>query len=102
MKKIILSIAILASGVSTYAMSNNITPATSITITMNDEFTEVSVDELPAAVTSAVEKDFPTSTISKAYANTNGQYKLELTADSATNTVYIDKNGNWLEESAVK
>ncbi|NIJ45475.1 hypothetical protein FHR24_001943 [Wenyingzhuangia heitensis] len=102
MKKIILSIAILASGMSTFAMTNNVTPATSINIIMNDGFTEVSLDELPAAVTSAVEKDFSTATISKAYVNANGQYKLELTAEGASSAVYIDKDGNWLEESAVK
>ncbi|MDO3695750.1 hypothetical protein QVZ41_12945 [Wenyingzhuangia sp. chi5] len=102
MKKIILSIAILASGVSTYAIANNVTPATSINIVMNDEFTEIAVEKLPEAVTNAVKKDFATATIDKAYVNSSGQYKLELTVDDASNTVYADKDGNWLEESAVK
>ncbi|NJB84113.1 hypothetical protein [Wenyingzhuangia aestuarii] len=102
MKKLILSIAILASGVSTYAITNNVSPETSINILMNDGFTEISAEELPATITTAVQKDFPSATITKAYVNTNGQYKLELTADEASHTVYADKDGNWLEESAVK
>ena len=102
MKKIILSIAILASGVSTFAMPTPVTPETSINIVMNDEFTEVAVDKLPEAVVNAVKKDFATATISKAYVNTSGQYKLELTADEASKTVYADKEGNWLEESAIQ
>ncbi|NIJ45477.1 hypothetical protein FHR24_001945 [Wenyingzhuangia heitensis] len=102
MKKFILSVAILASGMSTFAITNNVTPVTTVSIIANQEFTEISVDELPAAVTNAVKKYFTTATISKAYVNANGQYKLELTADNASNTVYADKDGNWLEESAIK
>ena len=103
MKKLILSIAILASGVSTYAMSNNITTPTSINITINEEFTEVAVDQLPEAVTDAVKKDFEGSTITKASVNESGQYKLEITAEDATmSTVYADKEGNWLEADAIK
>ena len=102
MKKLILSIAILASGVSTYAMSNTITTPTSINITINEEFTEVAVDQLPEAVTDAVKKDFSNATINKAYSNENGQYKLEITVEDAAGTVYIDKDGKWLEADAVK
>ncbi|NJB84111.1 hypothetical protein [Wenyingzhuangia aestuarii] len=102
MKKLILSVAILASGMSTFAMTNNVSPETTINILMNEEFTEISVEELPATVTAAVQKDFAMATISKASVNASEQYKLELTVEGATNTVYVDKDGNWLEESAIK
>ncbi len=102
MKKIILSIAILASGVSTYAMSNSVVPTISINSVMNEEFTEVSLDKLPEAIKETVNKDFPAAKIDKAYINESGQYKLELSADGATSTVFIDKDGNWLETSAIK
>ncbi|MGY5353420.1 hypothetical protein [Wenyingzhuangia sp. IMCC45467] len=102
MKKVILSIAILASGVSTYAMSNFVTPATVISVVLNEEFTEVTLDKLPETVTNAVKKDFAMATIKKAYVNKSDQYKLELSVDGAMSTVYIDKEGKWLEESAVK
>ncbi|MGY5353417.1 hypothetical protein [Wenyingzhuangia sp. IMCC45467] len=97
MKKIILSIAILASGVSTYAMTNNVASATVVSAVLNEGFTEVAVDKLPEAVTNAVKKDYPNATIDKAYVNDKAQYKLEISADDAASTVYIDKDGNWLE-----
>ncbi|MGY5353419.1 hypothetical protein [Wenyingzhuangia sp. IMCC45467] len=102
MKKIILSIAILASGISTYAMYNNVAPATVVSVVVNEEFTEIAVDKLPEAITNAVKKDFAGATLDKAYVNTKGQYKLELSADGATSTVYADKEGNWLEASAIQ
>jgi len=102
MKKLILTVAILAGGMSTFAMPNTVLPLESINIVINDEFKEIAVDKLPASVTSAVKNDFATATISKAYVNTDEQYKLELSIDGNTSTVYADKDGNWLEESAIK
>ncbi|MBP0903733.1 hypothetical protein ACFSKN_04025 [Mariniflexile gromovii] len=101
MKKLILTVAILASGISTFALSNNILPTEGISVVMNEEFKEIAVDKLPAAVKSAVEKDFASATISKAYVNSKEQYKLEITIEESTSTVYADKEGNWLEESAI-
>ncbi|CAH8293102.1 hypothetical protein EV196_103126 [Mariniflexile fucanivorans] len=101
MKKLILTVAILASGISTFALSNTILPSETISVVMNEEFKEIAVDKLPAAVTSAVEKDFASSTITKAYMNSKEQYKLELDVEGTATTVYADKEGNWLEESAV-
>tara|TARA_R110002096_G_scaffold436064_1_gene666714 strand:+ start:20511 stop:20834 length:324 start_codon:yes stop_codon:yes gene_type:complete len=102
MKKLILTVAILASGVSVFAMSNNILPIETINIAMNDEFIEIPVDKLPTAVIDVVKKDFPSATISKAYVNSSAQYKLEITIDENSSTVYTDKDGNWLKESDVK
>ena len=102
MKKLILTVAILASGVSIFALSNNISPVDEvINVVMNDKFKEIAVDKLPAAVTDAVTKDFASAMISKAYVNESEQYKLELTIDGSTSAVYADKDGNWLEESTV-
>jgi hypothetical protein len=101
MKKLILTVAILASGVSIFALSNNISPFEIVNVVMNEKFKEIAIEELPAAVTDAVTKDFASATISKAYVNESEQYKLELTIDGSTSTVYTDKDGNWLEESTV-
>ncbi len=62
------------------------------------DFEEISVSDLPSAVTSAVESDYPTATISKAYKNDEDQYKLELSLeDGTTGTVYADAEGNWID-----
>ncbi|MBA4745008.1 hypothetical protein GO009_04120 [Muricauda sp. TY007] len=62
------------------------------------DFEEISVSDLPSAVTGAVESDYPTATISKAYKNDQDQYKLDLTLeDGTTGTVYADAEGNWID-----
>lgn len=102
MKKLILAVAILAGGVSTFALSNNMLSTETIDIVMNEEFKEIAVDKLPTAITDAVKKNFASATISKAYVNSSEQYKLVLAIDGGTETIYVDKEGKWLEESAIK
>ena len=71
MKKLILSVAILTCGVSAFALSNNIVSneAEVVTITMNEEFKEISLDKLSQAIVTTIKKDLPTATVSKAYVN---------------------------------
>ena len=108
MKKLILTVAvaILTGGVSNAAfanesinISNNSNPV--ITVVMNDGFKEITVKELPGAVTNAILKDFKMATVGKVYVNGSEQYKIELTADDAKSVVYADKDGTWLKEEDV-
>ena len=70
--------------------------ATEVIVAM-DEFTEIATSDLPAAVTEAVAKNYPTATINKAYVNEEKQYKLEVSLEDGTSgTLYADENGNWL------
>ncbi len=58
------------------------------------DYKEVKVSEVPKAVEDAVSKEFNGATISKAYVNAQGEYKLQLaTADQKTATVYSDAKG---------
>lgn len=104
MKKLILSVAILTSGVSAFALSNNIvfSEAEIVAITMNEEFKEISLDKLSEAIVDTIKKDFPSAIINKAYVNENEQYKLLIIVDENESILYIDKEGNWLEESDIK
>lgn len=62
------------------------------------DFQEISVSDLPGAVTAAVAEDYPTATINKAYKNASDQYKLDLSLEDGTaGTVYADAEGNWIE-----
>ena len=62
------------------------------------DFEEISVSDLPEAVTAAVAKDYPTATVNKAYKNASEQYKLELSLEDGTSgTLYADAEGNWIE-----
>ncbi|ALJ05621.1 hypothetical protein APS56_11000 [Pseudalgibacter alginicilyticus] len=102
MKKLILAVAIVASGVSTFALSNNIINNNeAVVVVVNEKFTEIAVDKLPTAITDAVAKDFASATISKAYVNSSEQYMLTLSVEGSESTVYADKEGNWIEEADV-
>ncbi|MWW24388.1 hypothetical protein [Algibacter lectus] len=102
MKKLILAVAIVASGLSTFALTVNPIQTEISTVSISEEFKEIALESLPAEVTAAVAKDFSTATISKAYVNSSEQYKLEITMDGTDNVVYADKDGNWLKASDVE
>ncbi|WP_166387772.1 MULTISPECIES: hypothetical protein [unclassified Polaribacter] len=101
MRKLILTVtvALLTSGVSVFAadniQTNNVDEI--VVVVTNDDFKEISVKELPEAVSNSVSRDFSTATVVKAYLNGSEQYKIELTADGTQGIVYLDKEGNWLK-----
>ena len=102
MKKLILAVAIVASGFSTFALTVNPIQTEITAVSTTEEFKEVALENVPAAVTAAVAKDFSTATLNKAYVNSSEQYKLEITMDGTDNVVYADKDGNWLKEADVE
>ena len=62
------------------------------------DYKEVKVSEVPQTVQDAVATDFGGSTISKAYVNAKGEYKLNLaTADKKAATVYANAKGEWIK-----
>lgn len=99
MKKVVLTVAIVLGGLSTFAASAfamNTTDA--VMITVQQEYKEIKVDALPQAVRDALAADFPTATLNKAYVNEAQEYKLDITVDGVTSSVYADKDGNWIEK----
>ncbi|MDE1206356.1 hypothetical protein [Tenacibaculum larymnensis] len=102
MKNLILAAAILA-GASTYATTNNtISPITPVHTVVEKGFKEVSLDKLPAAVVKSVKESFPKGKLSKAFVNENEQYKLEISLENESKTLFADKDGNWLDAKDVK
>ena len=66
-------------------------------IEVDQDFKEISVSDLPDAVTEAFTKDYAGGTINKAYVNDAGQYKLEVSLeDGSTGALYADAEGNWI------
>ncbi len=67
------------------------------------DFKEVDASEVPQTVKDAVAKDFSGATISKAYVNANGEYKIQLaTADDKAATVYANAKGEWIKNELKK
>jgi hypothetical protein len=110
MKKVILEIAVVVGGLTTYAQETEQedTNATSVETEASvqeevaaqdqDTYQEITVEELPEAVSSAVEKSYPTASIDKAYINDEQEYKLQVSLNDGTvGTLYADAEGNWIE-----
>jgi len=66
------------------------------------DYKEVKSSDVPQAVKDAVTKTFEATTISKAYVNEKGEYKLELSnADAKSSTVYSTDKGEWIKKGKV-
>lgn len=67
-------------------------------VAAQDGFNDVATEEVPEAITSALEEAHPGASISKAYMNDQSQYKLEVTKeDGESAELYADAEGNWIE-----
>jgi len=99
MKKLVFATALSFIGLTAFANveSTELKMDDTLTVVAQD-FEEISVSDLPEAVTAAVAKDYPSAKVDKAYKNDKNQFKLELSLeDGTTGTVYADAEGNWIE-----
>jgi len=96
MKKLVLASAVILAGLPTFAMASILPQNMVINEVIIEDFKEINLSELPAAVTDALKRDFPTATLNKAYANENQEYKLKITIEGDESVVYADKDGNWI------
>ncbi len=99
MKKLFFVLALSLGSLTAFAQdAQEDTAVASEAVAAQDGFSEIAASELPEAVTAAVEKNYPTAKIDKAFANEAKQYKLEVSLeDGTTGTLYADENGNWIE-----
>ncbi|MHA6279262.1 hypothetical protein ACXYMT_03695 [Salinimicrobium sp. CAU 1759] len=67
-----------------------------------DDFRQIEIQELPAEVQQAVERDFAGATIAEAYVKEHeGEQKFKLklsTADGEDKELYADAKGNWIDK----
>jgi hypothetical protein len=96
MKKLVLSAAIILGSLSIYATTNNVEPVKTI-VKFQSEYTEIKAEEVPEAVTKALETAYPGAKLEKAYVNEKKEYKLDIAVGDQKATVYSDVNGNWLK-----
>ena len=98
MKKLILSAAIVLGSLNSFAASIAIENPIVKSVVLTDEFTEIKIEELPAAVTDALKKAYPEAMLSKAYINEAKEYKLDVTVGDKVGSLFADANGNWIQK----
>ena len=98
MRKLLLSTAIVLGSLTVNAASPLIQNSTNQSVIIQDEFTEVSADAVPAAVKSTIEKSFPGTKLEKAYVNEKKEYKLEISKGETKYTIFTDASGNIIKK----
>jgi len=101
MKTLIIAVAIAFGTLTvTNAQSSSLeNPTKAQNASMQDDYKEVQVSELPQAVKDAIAKDLEGAVVSKAYANGKGEFKLVVTtADDVGKTMYVNSKGEWIKE----
>ena len=97
MKKVVLVAALALGGLTAFAASP-VAVNNDFVITLQDEYQEIAVEEVPAAVQEALKADYPEAAISKAYKNEEGTYKLEVQIGEQVGTLFANENGEWITE----
>ena len=98
MKKLVLSVAIILGSLSTFAIVTPVIKSDTKLVVVQEEYTEIKVEEVPEAVKTALKSAYPDATLDKAYVNAAKEYKLEITVKDQKATVYADANGNWINK----
>ncbi|MFN7100215.1 MAG: hypothetical protein ACK4M4_07580 [Flavobacterium sp.] len=98
MKKYILTAAIVLGSFATQAANKVEVNPTSKSVVLQEEYTEVKLEEVPTAVKEALKKAYPDAVLDKAYVNANKEYKLEITVGDKRGNLFADANGKWIQK----
>jgi len=98
MKNLFLSAAIVLGSLSSFASTSPMTNSIIKSISIQDEYTEIKVEEIPAPITEALKKSFPDAVLSKAYKNAKSEYKLDVTVGEKVGSLYANADGTWIKK----
>ena len=98
MKNLFLSAAFVLASLSSFATTSPISNTIVKTISIQDEYTEIKLEELPAPIIDALKKAYPTAVVSKAYKNTASQYKLDVTVGEKAGSLFANADGTWIQK----
>ncbi|RZJ53168.1 MAG: hypothetical protein EOO44_09375 [Flavobacterium sp.] len=98
MKNLFLSAAIVLGGLTSFASTSPVTNTIVKTISIQDEYTEIKLEEVPAAVTEALKKAYPDAVLSKAYKNAKSEYKLDVAVGDKVGNLYANADGSWIKK----
>ena len=105
MKKLILSAAILLGGFSAIAQEASVDATKEVkeavapeAKTTQEEYTDITAEEIPAPVSAALETAYPGAVVETAQMNEAKEYKLDIAVEDQKATVYADAEGNWIQK----
>lgn len=98
MKNLFLSAALVLGSLTSFASTSPITNTNVKVISIEDEYTEIKLEELPAAITDALKKAYPEAVITKAYKNEKAQYKLDVTVGDKVGNLFANADGTWIKQ----
>jgi hypothetical protein len=98
MKNLFLSAAIVLGSLTSFASTTQVGNTIVKTISIEDEYTEIKLEELPAAITESLKKAYPEAVITKAYKNEKAQYKLDVTVGDKVGNLFANADGTWIKQ----
>ena len=101
MRKLIIAIAIAFGTLTvTNAQSSSPdTPTKALQASVQDDYTEVNVSDLPQALKDTIAKDLEGAVVSQAYSNLKGEFKLVVTtADDVSKILFANEKGEWIKK----
>ena len=98
MKNLFLSAAIVLGGLTSFASTSPVSTNIIKTISVQDEYTEIKLEEIPAPVTEALKKAYPDAVLSKAYKNAKGEFKLDVTVGEKVGSLFANADGTWIQK----
>ncbi|MDA6072652.1 hypothetical protein NJT12_23810 [Flavobacterium sp. AC] len=98
MKNLFLSAAIVLGSLTSFASTSPITNNIVKTISIEDEYTEIKLEELPAAISESLKKAYPDAVITKAYKNEKAEYKLDVTVGDKVGNLFANADGSWIKK----
>ncbi|MDL2143834.1 MULTISPECIES: hypothetical protein [Flavobacterium] len=98
MKNLFLSAAIVLGGLTSFASNAPIANTIVKTVSVADEYTEIKLEELPAPITEALKKAYPSAVVTKAYKNEKSEYKLDVTVGEKVGNLFANADGTWIKK----
>jgi hypothetical protein len=98
MKNLFLSAAIILVSLTSFASTSPISNTIVKTISIQDEYTEIKLEEVPAPITEALKKAYPDAVLSKAYKNAKSEYKLDVTVGDKVGSLFANADGTWIKK----
>ena len=98
MKNLFLSAAIVLGSLTSFASTTQVNNTIVKTISVEEEYTEIKLEELPAAISESLKKAYPDAVITKAYKNEKSEYKLDVTVGDKVGNLFANADGTWIKK----